>query len=316
MSCTQFHVDLDNLWVYERELGVELGAPDLIYERCLPRLLDLFDRHHVQATFFVIGRDLESLAACREFCRLADARGHEIANHSYSHSVGWASLPEAEKAAEIRRTHELISEWVRVVPSGFRAPGYFLDDATVRILAASGYLYDSSVLPGWGTLLMEASFRLRAKVPAAAGKRYGRRGFVFASTNYGRFSAGDASLFELPISVCPWIRTPIHSTFIYSFGRGYFDLALKLIDWSPPRTVVYLLHAVDVVDFANDLRYPAGDLLPARWSLTEKLELLERAIERLPRPFVTARRFLSEVVGVTGGSDSEGQRGRRRGAPS
>lgn len=52
-------------------------------ERLTPLVLDVLKRHHARATFFVIGRRAE---AHPELIRRMAGEGHEIANHSYSHS--------------------------------------------------------------------------------------------------------------------------------------------------------------------------------------------------------------------------------------
>jgi peptidoglycan/xylan/chitin deacetylase (PgdA/CDA1 family) len=83
-------------------------------------MLDLLDRFQARATFFVIGKRAE------EFPHLLTeilARGHEIANHTYSHPSGmfWAAGP-GRIAAEI----DLCAELLRAAPDRparfFRAP--------------------------------------------------------------------------------------------------------------------------------------------------------------------------------------------------
>ena len=48
-----------------------------------PRLLELFDRHSVRATFFLIGKFAR---ACPELVKEISARGHLIGNHSDTHA--------------------------------------------------------------------------------------------------------------------------------------------------------------------------------------------------------------------------------------
>jgi peptidoglycan/xylan/chitin deacetylase (PgdA/CDA1 family) len=83
-------------------------------------MLDLLDRFQARATFFVIG------ARAEKYPHLLTeilSRGHEIANHTYTHPSGmfWAAGP-ARVAAEI----DLCAELLRVGPdrpaSFFRAP--------------------------------------------------------------------------------------------------------------------------------------------------------------------------------------------------
>src|SRR5688572_6429727 len=84
------------------------------------KILDLLERFNARATFFVIGRRAE------EYPHLITeilSRGHEIANHTYTHPSGtfWAAGP-ARIAAEI----DLGAEWLRSAPDRparlFRAP--------------------------------------------------------------------------------------------------------------------------------------------------------------------------------------------------
>src|SRR5919109_2925929 len=48
------------------------------------RILEVLDRYSVQATFFMLGRQIELFP---EIARRVFSSGHEIGNHSYSHSL-------------------------------------------------------------------------------------------------------------------------------------------------------------------------------------------------------------------------------------
>jgi len=83
-------------------------------------ILDLLERFNARATFFVIGKRAE------EYPHLITeilSRGHEIANHTYTHPSGsfWAARP-ARIGSEIDRC----AEWLRASPDRpprlFRAP--------------------------------------------------------------------------------------------------------------------------------------------------------------------------------------------------
>ncbi len=69
-----------------------LPADPLVYTHALPRLAEVFARCGVRATFFVVGRDAASQA--QVLGGLARA-GHEIASHSFSHPMAFASLGPA-----------------------------------------------------------------------------------------------------------------------------------------------------------------------------------------------------------------------------
>jgi peptidoglycan/xylan/chitin deacetylase (PgdA/CDA1 family) len=80
--------------------------------QCTDSILDQLAFKNQKATFFVIGRHLTSKKLRASAVR-ALREGHELGNHSYSHPrFSEISVERAEK--EIRRTHDLIEEVVRI----------------------------------------------------------------------------------------------------------------------------------------------------------------------------------------------------------
>jgi len=69
-----------------------------------PRVLDVLERHHVNATFFMMGRNVERFPA---IARQVLERGHEIGNHSYSHPKLVLMSPRRVRE-EIERTDQLL----------------------------------------------------------------------------------------------------------------------------------------------------------------------------------------------------------------
>jgi len=83
-------------------------------------VLDLFERHGVQATFFVKGTLTERHGdAIQEILR----RGHTIANHTHTHPSGsfWCS-PPGRVANEIDRCNDAIRSATGTPSRWFRAP--------------------------------------------------------------------------------------------------------------------------------------------------------------------------------------------------
>jgi peptidoglycan-N-acetylglucosamine deacetylase len=71
-----------------------------------PQVLAVLDRHHVKATFFMMGRNIERYpAVAREVLR----RRHEIGNHSYSHPKLVLMWPQHVRD-EIERTDKLLRD--------------------------------------------------------------------------------------------------------------------------------------------------------------------------------------------------------------
>lgn len=88
------------------------------------KVLDVLAKHNVKATFFVVGRAL-TVEANQEMLRKTAAAGHEIANHSYSHSY-MTTLSDNEFMDQINQTNTLIQQITGQTPKLFRPPmGYY-----------------------------------------------------------------------------------------------------------------------------------------------------------------------------------------------
>ena len=83
-----------------------------------PRMLALLDRHHVKATFFMMGRNVERFP---DTAREVLTRGHEAGNHSYSHPRLIFMAPWRVRD-EIERTDRLLRDVGVTGPIYFRAP--------------------------------------------------------------------------------------------------------------------------------------------------------------------------------------------------
>ncbi len=83
------------------------------------QLLDILDRYQVKATFFEIGRHIEKHP---EIVPMIVARGHELANHSYSHT-NMMFKPREFLLSEIEKTDKLLQELgVKQDSISFRPP--------------------------------------------------------------------------------------------------------------------------------------------------------------------------------------------------
>ncbi len=110
------------------------------------RLLDLFDRHQVKATHFVLGWIAERFP---QLIREIDARGHEIASHGYSHQLIYSQTPEVF-ARETRDSKALLEDITGKPVEGYRAASYSITRKSLwalDILAEAGFIYDSSIFP-------------------------------------------------------------------------------------------------------------------------------------------------------------------------
>ncbi|MFC0679516.1 polysaccharide deacetylase family protein [Lysobacter korlensis] len=84
-----------------------------------PALLDLLDAHRARATFFLVG---ERAVARPELVREIAQRGHEIANHSYSHPQAWFwALGPVRMRREVDRAQQVLTQLGGTAPRRFRA---------------------------------------------------------------------------------------------------------------------------------------------------------------------------------------------------
>jgi polysaccharide deacetylase family protein (PEP-CTERM system associated) len=110
------------------------------------RILELFESHGVNGTFFVLGWVGKRFPALLR--RIADA-GHEVASHSYYHTrVG--TLSRSAFLADAVRTKKLLEDLTGQPVRGYRAPTFSIGKQTLwalEELEAAGYAYSSSVYP-------------------------------------------------------------------------------------------------------------------------------------------------------------------------
>lgn len=83
-----------------------------------PELLDLLAKHHIKATFFVVG---QCVAEHPEIVARAAREGHEIANHSWSHPNFFKMSDEGIRR-QLRQTDDAIKQATGKRPTLLRPP--------------------------------------------------------------------------------------------------------------------------------------------------------------------------------------------------
>jgi polysaccharide deacetylase family protein (PEP-CTERM system associated) len=115
-------------------------------EANVERILALFERHDVKATFFTLGWIAERYPnMVREIIR----QGHELASHGYGHQRA-NHLSEQEFRADVIRAKGLLEEIGGVVVKGYRAPSFSIGHKNLwalDVLADTGHHYSSSIYP-------------------------------------------------------------------------------------------------------------------------------------------------------------------------
>jgi peptidoglycan/xylan/chitin deacetylase (PgdA/CDA1 family) len=114
-------------------------------------ILDALDGRGVKGTFFVVGRWVQAFP---DAARAIVERGHEIANHSFSHP-SFAAISVEAAVAELERTEQIVRATTGATTRPyFRFPYGDAPPATVEALGRQGYhsyfwSIDDNGMPAW-----------------------------------------------------------------------------------------------------------------------------------------------------------------------
>lgn len=277
-------VDLDPVDLHLQGYGFRGLPPDpLVYTVALPRLLEIFERCRIAATFFIVGRD--ALAQAGPLAQALRA-GHEIASHSLTHPMAFTSLAPEAMRGELVESRRMLEQACGGEVTGYRSPNFDMSPRGIEALAASGYRYDAS---GYPTLmLIPARLLLAWKSRDAVGVMKLRAWPVSWRRGPHALGAGASRIEEFPVSVTPGVRFPVYHTARYVLGHERF---VHMLDGFARRgePLSYPLHAVDALGLEEDrvdarlAPHPGMNL-----ALREKLDLLERSLQAIAQRFDSA----------------------------
>jgi len=160
------------------------------------RLVDIFARHQVRATFFVLGWVAERFP--RLVRQIAEA-GHELACHSYWHRLIYDLTPQ-EFRDDLRRAKRAIEDASGQLLTAFRAPSFSITRRSLwalEVLGEEGFTIDSSIFP----------------------TRHDRYGVPGAPSQAHLLETPAGPLVELPMTVVKFGRVALPVG-----GGGYFRL--------------------------------------------------------------------------------------------
>ncbi|QOY94685.1 DUF3473 domain-containing protein [Massilia sp. UMI-21] len=115
-------------------------------EANMERILAIYERHGVKATFFTLGWIAERYPA---MVRSIVAAGHELASHGYAH-LRASDQDRAQFDNDIRSSKALLEDIGGQAVLGYRAPSFSIGHANLWALEAlqeAGYRYSSSIYP-------------------------------------------------------------------------------------------------------------------------------------------------------------------------
>ena len=115
-------------------------------EKPTQEILDLFDKHQIKATFFILG---EVAKNSPDLIKEIANRGHELGSHGYHHYAVYDQT-QKEFAKDILSSKEIIENISGQSVRGYRAPSFSITRQTswaYEELVKAGYSYDSSLYP-------------------------------------------------------------------------------------------------------------------------------------------------------------------------
>jgi peptidoglycan/xylan/chitin deacetylase (PgdA/CDA1 family) len=126
-------------------IDVEEDCPPMLtstrgMEEGLPKLLDLFEKEGVKATFFVTGMMAEQYP---DLIHRIPKDGHELGCHGYSHAR-FDRMETEEARTALRQAGKVLRKFSKRLVS-FRAPNLQFPAKYIKLLEEEGFLYDSSL---------------------------------------------------------------------------------------------------------------------------------------------------------------------------
>lgn len=115
-------------------------------ERNIDRILELFERQNVKATFFTLGWIAERYPA---MVKRIVAGGHELASHGYGH-LRASDQSEAEFRHDVSRSKAILEDLGGQPVWGYRAPSFSIGTKNLwalDVLLETGHRYSSSIYP-------------------------------------------------------------------------------------------------------------------------------------------------------------------------
>jgi peptidoglycan/xylan/chitin deacetylase (PgdA/CDA1 family) len=279
-----------------RQRGRDDRCIDISYQYWLPRYLDLLAELGLRSTFFLVA-DFARHPGNRPLIHRLVSEGHEVASHSLTHCIELCSLNQADKAREIIDSKMVLEDLTGQPVVGYRGPGYAFDADIARLLLEHGYLYDSSVVPGYLFPLYKRVFRLYDQLISGKAIVHPNSPPLVKKEPYVILSENGRQLVELPLNVMPLVPYPFISYVFTSEKR--FRFMYSLIRKKHP-LVVHALHDFEFMDSSNPEEYTQSQAVDtvARQNLSSRLTMQRTILTTLAqeRQVVTAEAYARDFL--------------------
>ena len=229
--------DVETTSILNHKLRDKTG--EYVLNQGMPRLLDLYDKYGVRATFFYTGHIAQLYP---DVVRMAHERGHEVGSHGLTHEVSKAFdvLSPEEQLSHLKQSKQILEDIIGEEVVSFRAPAARVDKKFPLIMKETGFKVDSSVSSQ--RLDMMFSFGALKKLHWLTAPR---KAYFTQTDNI--FRRGDSEVLEAPISAMGF---PYIGTFM-RIAPGVNRLTRRMLFWETVcngRQFVFLTHPNEFID--------------------------------------------------------------------
>lgn len=253
--------DVETTSILNHQLRDKTGR--YVLEQGMPRLLDLYEKYGVKATFFYTGHIAQLYP---QVVKMAYERGHEVGSHGLTHEVSQAFdvLTPEEQLSHLRQSKQILEDIIGDEVVSFRAPAARVDEHFPAILKEAGFRIDSSVASQ--RMDMFFSFGALKKLHWLTAPRH-----AYFVEEGNIFKRGGSDVFEVPISAMGF---PYIGTFM-RIAPGLNRMTRRMLYWETccnGRQFVFLTHPNEFIDeelevdhiqrrAKNYLAYLMGDVI-------------------------------------------------------
>lgn len=229
--------DVETTSILNHKLRDKTG--EYVLNQGMPRLLDLYDKYGVKATFFYTGHIAQLYP---EVVKMAYARGHEVGSHGLTHEVDQAFdvLTPEQQLDHLRQSKQILEDIIGDEVVSFRAPAARVAEGFPAIMKEAGFNVDSSVASQRFDMMFSFGALKKLHWITAPRKAY------FVKEN-NIFKKGNSEVLEMPISAMGF---PYIGTFM-RIAPGLNRMTRRLLYWETlcnGRQFVFLTHPNEFID--------------------------------------------------------------------
>ena len=232
----------------------------------MPKLLDLYAKYGIKATFFYTGYIAKLYP---EVVKMAANLGHEIGSHGKSHlkENGFDIMPYEKQVKHLEYSKKLLEDISGKPVISFRSPALRVSPNTATALLETGFHIDSSIASQRFDFFL--SFGSKKKIKFLNAHR-----LPYRTNRNNIFIRGQSNLVEIPPSatIIPFAGTTMRiMPKITSYHQKILHLEAKL----NRKPVVFIIHPNEIIDESyepriikrrsdNVIAYVLSDLLRAK----------------------------------------------------